>query len=55
MVRQVDHTQPTNEEDHYIWSLYLNEMEVNHVKILVDTGSSINLLDEETFKSLNKR
>ena len=68
MVRQVDHTQPTGEEDHYIWSLYQNEMEVNNVnkplvtvtidnspvKILVDTGSSINLLDEETFRSLVK-
>ena len=68
VVRQVDHTQPTGEEDHYIWSLYQNEMEVNNVnkplvtvtidnspvKILVDTGSSINLLDEETFRSLVK-
>ena len=25
------------------------------VKVLIDTGSSINLLDEETFKSLKKR
>ena len=68
VVRQVDHTQPTGEEDHYIWSVYQNEMEVNNVnkplvtvtidnspvKILVDTGSSINLLDDETFRSLVK-
>ena len=51
-----------------MWSLYQNEMEVNSVtkslktvksgtspvKILVDTGSCINLLDEETFKSRYK-
>ena len=69
MVRQVDHTEPTSEEDHYIWSLHQNEMEVNSVtkqlvtvsndnspvKILVEKGSSINLLDEETFKSIEKR
>ena len=68
VVRQVDHTQPTSEEDHYMWSLF-HEMEVNSVnkplvtvttdnsplKILVDMGSPINLLDEETFKSLEKR
>jgi len=68
VVRKVHHTQQTSEEDHHIWSLYRNQMEVNSInkplvtvminnpalKVLVTTGSSINLLDEETFKSVQK-
>ena len=68
IVRLVDDTQSRSEEHHHIVLLYRNQLEVNSVnrpimtvmitnsavKVLVYIMSSINLLDEETFKSIKK-
>ena len=63
----MDHTKSDEGEGLYLWSLY--QKEVNNVnkplvtiiiddspvRVLVETGSSVNLLDEEAFQSLKQR